>query len=214
MTYEVGAPAYTMRDLVADAVALLDFFGVERAHLVGLSGGGSIAQVVALEHPERVASLTLASTTAGIPGEETPHLPPPARDLAWPPEPDWADRAAVVDYLVESERPCSPHFDEVAARALAVRVADRARDIAASTNAFLVEPAGPWRARLGEIAVPTLVVHGAEDPVFPYAHAEALAREIPGAQLLALERTGHEYFPPHTWDVVVPAILRVTGSIP
>jgi pimeloyl-ACP methyl ester carboxylesterase len=214
VTYKVGAPPYTLRDLVADAVGLLDFFGVDRAHLVGMSGGGSLAQLVALDHPDRVASLTLASTTPGIPGEESPDLPPPAGDLPIPAEPDWADRAAVIDYLVESERPYSPRFDEVAARAVATHVADRSRDIAASTNAFLVESGGPWRARLGEITAPTLVVHGADDPVFPYAHAEALAREISGADLLALEHTGHEYFPPHTWDTVVPAILRLTARRP
>ena len=212
VTYAVGAPPYTLRDLVPDAVALLDFFGIERAHLVGMSGGGSIAQLVALDHPDRVASLTLASTTAGIPWEETADLPPPARDLPIPPEPDWADRAAVVDYLVECERPYSPRFDEAAARALAERVADRSSDIAASTNAFLVEPGAPWRARLGDIAAPTLVVHGTDDPAFPYEHALALAAEIPGAELLPLEHTGHEYFPPHTWDIVVPAIIRLTAS--
>ena len=97
-------------------------------------------------------------------------------------------------------------------RALAERVADRSTDIAALTNAFLVQPGPPWRPRLGEIAVPTLIAHGTDDPVFPYAHAEALAAEIPGAELLALEHTGHEYFPPHTWDTVVPAIIRLTAS--
>ena len=60
------------------------------------------------------------------------------------------------------------------------------------------------------MAAPTLVVHGTEDPLFPYGHAVALADEIPGAELLALEHTGHEYFPRATWDIVVPAILRHT----
>jgi pimeloyl-ACP methyl ester carboxylesterase len=214
VTYAAGAPPYTQLDLVADAVALLDFFGIARAHLVGMSVGGSIAQLVALDHPDRVVSLTLASTTPGIPGEETSDLPPPTGDLPMPPEPDWSDRAAVVDYLVACERPYSPRFDELAARKLAERVADRSRDIAASTNAFLVDSAGPWRARLGDIAAPTLVVHGTDDPLFPFAHAEALAREIPGAELLALEDTGHEYFPPHTWDIVVPAVRATTSREP
>jgi pimeloyl-ACP methyl ester carboxylesterase len=92
-------------------------------------------------------------------------------------------------------------------------VYDRSADIAASmTNPFLVDAGEPWRARLGHVAAPTLVVHGTEDPLFPYGHAEALAREIPGAGLLPLERTGHEYFPREMWDVVVPAILRHTGD--
>jgi pimeloyl-ACP methyl ester carboxylesterase len=56
------------------------------------------------------------------------------------------------------------------------------------------------------------VIHGSEDPMFPYSHARALANEIPGAELIALERTGHEYFPRATWGLVVPAILRHTAS--
>ena len=62
------------------------------------------------------------------------------------------------------------------------------------------------------MAAATLVVHGTEDPLFPYEHAVALAREIPAAELLALERTGHEYFPRETWDLVVPAVLRHTAG--
>ena len=130
-----------------------------------------------------------------------------------PPEPDWTDRAAVVEYLVEAERPFSARFDEAAMRELAGRIHDRSADIRASmTNQFLVPSGEPFRPRLGEIDKPTLVVHGIEDPLFPYANAVALADEIPGADLLPLEQTGHEYFPPATWDVVVPAILRLTAS--
>lgn len=203
VTGPVGEVDYTLRDLVADAVGLLDALDIERAHLVGMSGGAAIAQLVALDHPERVASLTLASATPGIPGEEAGDLPPPTVAYEEAPKDDW------VEYVAAAERPYSPHFDEQAARALAERIVARARDIEASTtNPYLAEPGPPWRARLGEIAAPTLVIHGADDPMFPLAHAEALAREIPGAELLALPETGHEYFPPATWDVVVPALLR------
>ena len=68
------------------------------------------------------------------------------------------------------------------------------------------------RARLGEIRAPTLVIHGTDDPLFPYAHAEALAAEIPGARLLPLAGVGHEYPPPATWDEIVPAILRLATA--
>ena len=184
-----------------------------------MSGGAAIAQLVALDHPDRVASLTLASSTPGIPGEENRDLPGVTQELMSafadePPEPDWTDRAAVIDYLVEGERPYAARsrpYDEAAMRDLAGRVFDRSTDLAASlTNQFLVEAGDPWRPRLGQVAAPTLVVHGTEDPLFPYGHAVALANEIPGAELLALEHTGHEYFPRATWDVVVPAILRHT----
>ena len=97
-------------------------------------------------------------------------------------------------------------IDEAGLRDLAGRVFDRTVNIASSmTNHWIID-----RPRLGQVTAPTLVIHGAEDPLFPYGHAEALAGEIPGAQLLGLERTGHE-LPRAVWDVVVPAILRHTS---
>ncbi len=216
VTYAPGAPRYAFDDLVEDAVGLLDTLGIASAHIVGLSVGGAIAQRLALDHPERVASLTLASTTPGQPGHEQPDLPGATAELVAyfadePPAPDWGDRAAAIEYIVETERPFSPRFDEAAMRALAARVVDRSVDVAASlTNVFRLEPGEPWRDRLGEIAVATLVVHGVDDPLFQHAHGVALAEEIPGAELLSLEHTGHEYFPRATWDLVVPAILAVS----
>jgi pimeloyl-ACP methyl ester carboxylesterase len=217
VTYEPGTTKYGMRDLVEDAVGLLDALGVERAHIVGMSAGGGIGQLLALDHPERVATLTLASSTPGGPGPPNPDLPDPAPQLFAnePPEPDWSDREAVIDYLVEAERPfaaLSWPFDESAMRELAGRVVDRSTNLEWGLASAFSQAAGePWRERLGAIAVPTLVIHGNEDPLFPYGHALALAEEIPGAELLPLEATGHEYFPPHTWDVVVPAILGHTS---
>jgi pimeloyl-ACP methyl ester carboxylesterase len=221
VTYAPGAPPYTLRDLVADVVGLLDSFGLASAHLVGLSAGAAIAQLVALDHPDRVASLTLASSTPGIPGQETRDLPGISDELKASfaderPAPDWDDRAAVIDYLVEAERPYgarSRPFDEAAVRDVAGRVFDRSTDIAASvTNPFIVDTGDPWRPRLGQVTAPTLVVHGTEDPLFPYGHAIALAKAIPGAELLPLEQTGHEYFPRPRWNLVVPAILRHTSA--
>jgi len=219
VTYERGAPPYGLRDLVADSVGLLDALDVGNAHVVGMSLGAAIGQVLALDHPDRVATLTLASSTPGDPSHESPDLPGMSEELRAffadePPEPDWADRAAVIEYVVDAERPFAARsraFDEAAMRDLAGRVFDRSVDIASSlTNPFMLEAGGPWRRRLGAVAAPTLVVHGTEDPCFPYAHGRALAQEIPGAELLALEQTGHEYFPRATWDLVVPAILRHT----
>ena len=217
VAYAAGAPEYDFDDLVLDAVGLLDALGIARAHIVGLSLGGAIGQRLALDHPARVASLTLASATPGIPGREQSDLPGITQKLsdtftAEPAQPDWSDRAAVIEYIVESERPFSPHFDERAMRALAARVVDRTTDVAASlTNVFRLEPGDPWRQRLGDVTAPTLVIHGREDPLFPHAHGVALADEIPGAELLSLDETGHEYFPRATWDEVVPAIVAISG---
>jgi pimeloyl-ACP methyl ester carboxylesterase len=209
VSYPVGRPAYGLRDLVADAAGLIGALGAAPAHVVGMSGGAAIGQLLALDHPDRVAALTLASSTPGIPGEEGSDLPAPAPGLfAEVPAPDWSDRDAVVDYLVELERPYAARFDERRMRETMTRVVDHTANLEASvTNPFLVDAGEPWRARLGAITAPTLVAHGVQDPLFSYAHAVALADEIPTADLLPLEETGHEYFPPHTWDTVVPAIL-------
>ncbi|HEV7750445.1 MAG TPA: alpha/beta fold hydrolase [Baekduia sp.] len=211
-TGSVGAPGYTLRDLAADAVGVLERFDAARGHLVGMSGGAAAAQLAALEHPSRVATLTLACATPGIPGVETGDLPPPTVRFPAASAVDWSDRDAVVAYLVEAERPYAAQFDEVSTRALMERVVDRAIDIRASAaKPFEVDAGAPWRQRLGDIAVPTLVVHGRQDPMFPPAHGRALAAEIPDAELLILDGMGHEHFPPATWDLVVPAILRHTA---
>ncbi|RKS79449.1 pimeloyl-ACP methyl ester carboxylesterase [Actinomadura pelletieri DSM 43383] len=219
--YPVGSPAYGLRDLVADAAALLDALGVTAAHVVGMSQGAAVAQLLALDHTDRVASLTLASGTPGGPGHHHPDLPGMSREIQQlfadePAEPDWSDRAAVIDYLVEAERPFAARsrpFDRDGMRAAAERVVDRTVDVAAQlTNPFLIDAGEPWRGRLGEVGVPTLVFHGTEDPFFPVGHGRALAAEIPGARFIPLEGTGHEVFPRHRWDVVVPAILDHTAG--
>ena len=219
VSYKPGAPQYTLHDLAADAASLLDTFGLASAHLVGMSMGGGIAQLVALDHPDRVASLTLISTSPAGPGPDDPDLPAMSEatvaQFTEAGEPDWSDRGAVVDYMVHLARVSagrSRPFDEAAFRDLAGRVFDRTVNNASSmTNHTAMDGGDRWRERLGELSAPTLVVHGTEDPVLPYGHALALAREIPGAELLVLEQTGHEV-PRAVWDVLVPAILEHTSG--
>jgi pimeloyl-ACP methyl ester carboxylesterase len=221
VSYPPGAPGYDGRDLTEDAAGVLDAMAIKRAHVVGMSMGGGIAQELALDHPDRVASLTLVSTSPAVPrGPDRAALPPASDELRKrfakpPPEPDWSDRTAVVDYMVEDARAYggAHPFDEEAVRKLVGRVVDRTINVASSmTNHSVMENGEPVRRRLGEIRAPTLVVHGTHDPLFPIAHAEALATEIPGAWLLRLEGVGHEVPPPTTWDEVVPAILDHTRS--
>jgi pimeloyl-ACP methyl ester carboxylesterase len=217
-SYPPGEPGYTGADLDADAVGVLDALGVARAHVVGLSAGGGIGQELALVHPERVASLTLIATSpispVGYP------LPPPTDRLRAhysnpPPAPDWSDRAAVVEYMLDDWRPYHGMipFDEPRLRAIAERVVDRTVNIAASlTNPALLAGDATVERPIREITAPTLVLHGTDDPAFPYPHGEALAREIPDARLVPLPGMGHQYPPPELYDVVIPAILTHTAT--
>ncbi len=216
-SYPPGKPGYTGEDLVADAAGLVTALAGGHAHLAGLSAGAGIAQEMAVWHPELVASLTLMSTTAGPAADLPPPAPHMAKALAHPlPDPDWADPVAVVDYLGEVERPfAGPEcFDEEQVRRTARRVVERTGDIeAAVKNHWLMDQDGESiRDRLGELSVPTLVIHGSEDPLFPLPHGEALAREIPGARLLVLDGVGHQPPPPSTWDTVVAAMVAHTAA--
>ena len=219
VSYPAGAPGYTGADLAADVVGVLDALGRRRAHLAGISMGGALAQQVALAHPDRVDSLVLFSTSPAVPcGAE---LPPMSEDLrayfaAEVPRPDWAERAAVIDYITDYERRLegAEYFDEAHVRALVARIVDRTTDVAASmTNHALAEDGELARGRrLDEIAAPTLVIHGTADPLFPYGHGEALARGIPQAELLPLAGVGHQVPPRAWWTPVIAAMLRHTSG--
>ena len=126
-------------------------------------------------------------------------------------KPDWTERTAVIDYLVGYERRLegAEYFDEAHVRALVERIVDRTNDMAASvTNHALAAEGELPSGRLDDITAPTLVIHGTADPLFPYGHAEALAREIPQAELLPLEGVGHQMPPRAWWTPVIAAMLR------
>jgi len=198
--------AYTLDDLAADIVACLDTLELPAATLAGVSQGGMTAQIVAVEHPERVAGLVLISTT--VLGEE--ELPGPVEGLfsGGPEPPDWSDRGAVVRYLVELERPYGGDtFDEELMTRIAENAVDHTDDIAAQlSQPFEAAPGRLVRDRLGEIRAPTVVVHGTADPMFPLAHGRVLAAAIPGARLLALDGFGHAALPRRFWPELLAAM--------
>jgi pimeloyl-ACP methyl ester carboxylesterase/SAM-dependent methyltransferase len=216
--YPPGAPPYSGLDLAADALGVLDALAVERAHLIGISMGGALAQRLAFDHPGRVASVTLVSTSpAGPSRTELPAMSEELRErfARTPTAPDWTDRAAVIEHIVEEERPFMgpAAFDEAHLRALAARIFDRTNDIEASfTNHWVIDDGDPDPLELSRVTAPALIVHGTADPLFPYGHGEALARELPDARLLPLEGVGHQMPPEATWDTVIPAILLHTSG--
>jgi pimeloyl-ACP methyl ester carboxylesterase len=219
-TSPVGKPAYTGADLSADPFRVLDALDVEAAHLVGISMGGGIAQDLAVQHPERVLSLTLIATSAAFDRADPTPLPSPeARVLEASQEEDdldWSDPEAVVDQMVEVHRAYagSLGLHEERVRAIARLVVDRSRDVQASvTNHWVVIGGGEEEHHtMAEIRVPTLVLHGTDDPFFPLAHGLALAAEIEGAHLVPLQGMGHEIPPQALWHVVVPAIVEHTAG--
>lgn len=219
--WPAGQPGYTGADLADDALRVLDGLGIDTAHVLGISGGGAVAQRIGVEHPGRVRSLTLLATTVGGPsGVAWDDLPSwsdaVAASFAEPaPDPDWTDRDAVVEHIVAGERVFAGRLpvDEDRLAALVRRVFDRTPDMAASSkNHWIAESGAPLSAGLSSITAPTLVLHGTADPLFPYGHGEALAKEIPGARLVPLPGMGHQMPPPQVWDVLVAEVLEHTAG--
>jgi pimeloyl-ACP methyl ester carboxylesterase len=213
-SYESGHIHYSVEDLADDAFCVLDGYGIQTAHLVGMSLGGFLAQLMALKHPQRVKSLTLiaseplAESDPVIPGIDPSILEYHAKAS----ELDWANREAVIDYQIGAWRLMSGSahpFDESAIRKLAGDDFDRTPNFRTTFNHALLEGGDQWFNRLHEIAVPTLVIHGTEDCVLPYAHGLALQAEIQDTMLLSLSETGHELHR-GDWSVILEAIEEQT----
>jgi pimeloyl-ACP methyl ester carboxylesterase len=221
---DFSAHSYTVSDMAADAVGVLDAYDVERAHIVGASMGGMIAQTVALEHPDRVLTMTsimstplagsliAAMTGAGAEGV----LPGPEQKvldvmglMAEPP----ADDEARIDRGVQLWQALAgtmEPFDERAVREREKRILARAGNIDASQNHQFAVASSPDRTeQLGRVKAPTLVIHGTADPILPLPHGEATAAAIPGSKFLPIEGMGHE-LPDTAVPIVVGAILDHT----
>lgn len=198
LTLDPEAPAYTLRDLAADAAALARELDDRPAHLAGIGVGGMVAQVAALDHPAAFCALTLAGTRPVAPGPVDDDLPD--HDAATMGRlfsramPDWSDREAVAEFAAGGAEILGD--DPAVARGVAARKWDRTPGSAPAVQmanqlgaVFAKLDCTPrWRERLAELSLPALVVHGRRDPFFPVGNGEALAREIPGARLLVLER--------------------------
>ena len=217
-SYPPGEPGYSLADLVDDAVGVLDATATERAHVAGMSTGGWIAQLLALGHPERVATLTLVASRPNTPGPVDDDLPEHDDTLMEvimnTPEPDWSDKRAVIDHLVLQARTLAGAgvFDEASARAHAEAEVARTTNVKCATSNIAFADHGPrWRERLGEITAPTLVLHGEDDPFFPIGNGEALAAEIPNAHLVRLDRVGHG-LPAHAVTAVADDLLAHTAG--
>ncbi len=207
----VAAP-YTLSDMAADAVRLMDALKLENAHVCGLSMGGMIAQVMALEYPQRVTSLISMESSTGDP--TLPSADPQAMEAMLSPPPQ--DRAGYIQHAVEVFRAFSggsDKFDETLEKELSANSYDRSfypagfvRQLAA------ILASGDRTESLASVTAPTLVIHGANDPLVPLAHGRATARAIPGAKLLVIEGLGHGIAYPTLWDEIVDAITQHTSA--
>jgi pimeloyl-ACP methyl ester carboxylesterase len=221
-TVDFSTHPYTLSDVAADAVGLLDAYSVDAAHLVGFSGGGMVAQTVALEHPDRVASLTSWGSTplgASFVAPTEGGLPPPSREvvaaIARTVEPGLDEEERIESWvgMVQDHAGTLEAPDPQVVRALMKRMLAHTRDLTAFVNHHLAWAASPDRTQaLGKVAAPALVIHGTADPIVPPAHGEATAEAIPGARLLTIDGMGHD-FPRVALPRIVSAILAHT-SVP
>ena len=198
--------AYTVSDMAADGMAVLDALGVQRAHVMGLSMGGMIVQTMAIEHPQRVITMTSVMSTTGEP-EYRKSSPRAFELLTAPPA---TDREGYVREWIAGLREWgSPEFlDEARARATAEAAWDRAAPTdGGTTRQYLAIGASGSRAEaLRHVTTPTLVMHGDKDTLIDQIGGRRTAELIPGARFELIEGMGHDY-PPQMWrrwvDLVV-----------
>ncbi|ENE4776927.1 MULTISPECIES: alpha/beta fold hydrolase [Klebsiella] len=205
---------YTLYDMAADAIGLLDALGIAKAHVVGRSMGGMIAQVLASNHADRVLSLTSIMSSTGNP--VLPQAAPDVMAMMMRPAPDpvidpegflavrlaFARRIAGTGYL----------FDEEAHRAILLDEVRRSYDPGGTARQIAaMAVAGDRRARLANITVPTLVIHGKDDPLIPPACGQDTARSIPNAVYLPIEGMGHD-LPRDVEERTIDAICNVMAG--
>lgn len=210
------SPPYTLDDMAADSVGLLDALGVARAHLVGASMGAAIAQLIAARHPERSCSLTSMMSSTG-----NPALPPPAPAAAqalFAPLPPRRDRASIVaDAIARFQAVASPGYPTPVEALERMFGAEYDRSfyppgVARQLGAVLAS--GDRRPLLRTIACPSVVLHGEQDPLIPCAHGEDVAANIPQAELRRIAGMGHDFPLALTTtfaDAIAAAVARGTA---
>ncbi len=207
---------YTLHDMAADAIGLLDALAIDRAHVVGRSMGGMIAQIMASEYPHRILSLTSIMSGTGNPA--LPQAEPDVMAMMMRPAPDpAADQAGFLAHsLAFAQRIAGTGhwFDVETHRALVLAEVARAHDPdGAGRQIAAMAVAGDRRSRLATIGVPTLVIHGADDPLIPPACGADTAASIPGAEFMLIDGMGH-YVPVALHRRIIDAVDRLARRAP
>lgn len=204
-----ASPAYTLDDMAADAVGLLDALGIGAAHVVGASMGGFIAQTIAINHPDRV--LTLTSIMSGPAHPESVSPTPEATAVLFVPPAATRDERITQEMWIRKVLmgPADP-FDEDAERVRAERAIDRAYHPAGTARQFAAVLASqPRLERLRGVRVPTLVIHGLDDTLIPVDNGRAVAAAVSGSRLVEIEGMGHD-LPKRVWPQLLDEIVALS----
>jgi pimeloyl-ACP methyl ester carboxylesterase len=201
-------PAYQLDDMAGDAADLLDGLGIGAAHVVGASMGGFIAQLVAINHPDHVLSLTSIMSGPGGADEVAPKPEGAAILIATPP----STREERIEQAMSFRRVLlgsGDPFDGAFERARASRAIDRAyHPVGVGRQLVAILAANSRLERLKQVRVPTLVIHGVDDVLVPVENGRLVAEAVPGARLLEIEGMGHDV-PARVWPQVLDAIEEI-----
>jgi pimeloyl-ACP methyl ester carboxylesterase len=202
-------PAYQLDDMAADAAGLLDALGIPAAHVVGASMGGFIAQLVALNHPEKVLSLTSIMSGPGGP-DEVPPTPEGQQVLLVSPQSSREGRIEQGMWVRKVLKGTLDPWDVDFERARVSRSIDRAYHTDGNARQLVAILAAQSRLeRLRSLEVPTLVVHGVDDILIPIENGRLIASAVPGARMIEFEGMGHDV-PERVWPRVIDAIAELT----
>lgn len=205
MSGEAISSPYSLNDMADDSVGLLDTLNIDKAHICGASMGGMIAQTVAIRHPDRVLSLTSIMSSTG--DRSLPQGTPDAMAVLLTPAPQ--EREASIEHSLKVWRTIAgPGFplDEERIRNRATLSYDRCFNPAGVARQLIAVMAhGDRTPALDSVTAPTLVIHGADDPLVPVECGKATAEAIPGADILIIDGMGHD-LPPGAWPQIVDAI--------
>jgi pimeloyl-ACP methyl ester carboxylesterase len=200
-----GHPAYQLDDMAADVTGLLDSLGIPAAHLVGASMGGFIAQLVAINHPDRVLSLTSIMSGPGGSDEVAP-TPEGAAVLVVPPPATREERIEVAMTIHRTLAGAGDQLEEGEERARAERSVDRAYyPLGVGRQLVAIMAASSRLDRLKHLRVPTLVFHGTDDVLVPVENGRLVAGAVPGARLIEVEGMGHD-IPERVWSELADAV--------
>jgi pimeloyl-ACP methyl ester carboxylesterase len=186
---------YTLEDMAGDVTGLMDRLGIAQAHIVGASMGGMIAQVLAARFPQRVLSLTSIMSSSGNRRVSKPTRPARKVLLSRPVDPK--DTESVIDYMVQMfgviGSPAYPASTDELRQRLGQSIRRAYTPAGTARQLLAIIASGDRRKLLRTIKVPTLVIHGAADPLVPLAAGRDTAQNIPGAELLVIEGMGHDF---------------------